>query len=93
MLLLRLLVCGPWPEQSGLRGRAVFIRNDFPGHLPEGNVGEKSRCGGRKAIGRKLSCLFSLRRAVGGQDMHMHALAGGKSLFYIRQKRAGYSKL
>lgn len=93
MLLLRLLVCGPWPEQWGLRGRAVHIRNDFPGHLPEGNRGEKWRCGGRKAIGRKWSFLFRLRRAMGGQDMHMHALTGGKSLFYIRQERARYSKL
>lgn len=89
--LIALLVCSPWPEQSWLRGRAVHIRNDFPGHLPEGNVGGKSRSGGRKAIGRKLS--FSLRKAVGGQDMHVHALTGGKSLFYIRQERAGYSKL
>lgn len=86
-------MCGPWPEQSGLRGRAVHIRNDFPEHLPEGSVGGKNRdVGGRKAIGRKLSFLFSLRRATGGQDTHTHALTGGNSLFYTRQERAGYSK-
>lgn len=62
----------------GLRARAV------PWTLPRRECrGERLRCGGRKAVGREWSFLFCLRRAMGGQDMHMHAL---KAYFRLGRK-------
>lgn len=63
-------MCGPWPEQSGLRGRAVHIRNDFPEHLPEGTVGGKNRDVGeeRLLVGNYLS--FSA--SEGPQEVRIH---------------------